>query len=186
MNHDDDEGEVVAHSTVPADLEMLAALGRWNDWLRALLCTAARRGVALRLREPVRAEQLLVELSRWPWFKGGQFLFDLMEWEDFMVDGSAPPLLPGAFGSRGWSKLTHWLGRLQAAVDIEFEPGSTPLRFADEVEEELTASVGELPPLQPGLHLYRDVALGLFASASTAASRAAEVGLASADEKSDD
>ena len=31
-----------------------------------------------------------------PYYKGGQFLFDLLEWEDFMLDGEPPPLLDEA------------------------------------------------------------------------------------------
>ncbi|TKA11055.1 hypothetical protein [Actinacidiphila oryziradicis] len=48
----------------------------------------------MRRDEPERARVLLDILGPWPLFKAAQFLFDLMEWEDFMVDGEPPPLLP--------------------------------------------------------------------------------------------
>jgi hypothetical protein len=76
------------------DRDALAFLTRANSHLRACLCTLARHGVGLRQREPERAQALLTALAPWPPYKGGQFLFDLMEWEDFMVDGDPPPLVP--------------------------------------------------------------------------------------------
>jgi hypothetical protein len=52
-----------------------------------VLCTLARRGGHVRETDPARARQILDELSRSPLYRGGQFLFDLLELEDFMVNG---------------------------------------------------------------------------------------------------
>ncbi|MGW0882946.1 hypothetical protein [Streptomyces sp. NPDC002671] len=75
----------------PTDLRAFAFLGQVNSRLRQCLCTLARHGVALRHRDPERARLLLDTVRPWPFYKGGQFLFDLMEWEDLMVDGDPPP-----------------------------------------------------------------------------------------------
>ncbi|MEU5536431.1 hypothetical protein [Streptomyces sp. NPDC020362] len=86
-----------AHATgplTPTDHRAFAFLGQVNSRLRQRLCTLARHGVALRLREPDRARLLLDTVRPWPLYKGGQFLFDLMEWEDLMIDGDPPPLEP--------------------------------------------------------------------------------------------
>jgi hypothetical protein len=78
----------------PTDHRALAFLGQGNHCLRQCLCTLARHGVALRRHAPERARLLLDTIRPWPFYKGGQFLFDLMEWEDLMVDGDPPPLMP--------------------------------------------------------------------------------------------
>ena len=65
---------------VPADLLLLATLRRHDQALRAVLCTLARHGVALRRDAPGRSAAWLDALSVHPVFKGGQFLFDLLEW----------------------------------------------------------------------------------------------------------
>lgn len=78
----------------PTDHRALAFLGQTNHCLRQCLCTLARHGVALRRHAPERARLLLDTIRPWPFYKGGQFLFDLMEWEDLMVDGDPPPLMP--------------------------------------------------------------------------------------------
>jgi hypothetical protein len=78
----------------PTDHRAFAFLGQVNGCLRQCLCTLARHGVALRGREPARARVLLDTIRPWPLYKGGQFLFDLMEWEDLMVDAAPPPPMP--------------------------------------------------------------------------------------------
>nr|WSY54156.1 hypothetical protein OG999_31220 [Streptomyces sp. NBC_00886] len=78
----------------PTDHRAFAFLDQVNSRVRQRLCTLARHGVALRLREPARARLLLDTVRPWPLYKGGQFLFDLMEWEDLMIDGDPPPLEP--------------------------------------------------------------------------------------------
>lgn len=78
----------------PTDHRAFAFLGQVNSSLRQCLCTLARHGVALRRDAPERARLLLDTVRPWPLYKGGQFLFDLMEWEDLMVDGDPPPVMP--------------------------------------------------------------------------------------------
>ncbi|MEU3412691.1 MULTISPECIES: hypothetical protein [unclassified Streptomyces] len=75
------------------DHRAFAFLGHVNNGLRQCLCTLARHGVALRRDAPERARILLDTVRPWPLYKGGQFLFDLMEWEDLMVDGDPPPVM---------------------------------------------------------------------------------------------
>ncbi|MEU3824120.1 hypothetical protein AB0F36_02205 [Streptomyces sp. NPDC029080] len=75
------------------DHRAFAFLDHVNSGLRQCLCTLARHGVALRRDAPERARLLLDTVRPWPLYKGGQFLFDLMEWEDLMVDGDPPPLM---------------------------------------------------------------------------------------------
>lgn len=58
------------------DLALLAQLTRGNEWLRAVLCTLARRGTALWQSVAVRAQAWIDALAVYPWFKGGQLLFD--------------------------------------------------------------------------------------------------------------
>ncbi|WP_251095709.1 hypothetical protein [Streptomyces sp. Caat 7-52] len=77
----------------PTDHRAFAFLGHVNSSLRQCLCTLARHGVALRRDAPERARLLLDTVRPWPLYKGGQFLFDLMEWEDLMVDGGPPPVM---------------------------------------------------------------------------------------------
>ncbi|WP_316752309.1 hypothetical protein [Streptomyces herbicida] len=86
-------GDDTTGPLTPTDHRAFAFLGQLNSSLRQCLCTLARHGVALRRREPERARVLLDTVRPWPLYKGGQFLFDLMEWEDLMVDGEPPPLL---------------------------------------------------------------------------------------------
>jgi hypothetical protein len=151
------------------DVELLRLLGHGNDWLRSALCTLARRGTELRRREPERAVELLTALRPWPWFKGGQFLFDLMEWEDFMVDGPPPAVLPSLLDAAAWQRLAGRLRELQAFVDSAMEGlADDVMNAAEQLHVTVTAATEDLPPLEPGLHVYQDVILGLVASAAPA------------------
>ncbi len=158
--------------TPDADAELLESAARGNIWLRSLLCTLARRGTKVRQDDPERAAALLTELAPWPWFKGGQFLFDLMEWEDFMVDGPPPPVLRGALDAAAWDALAAKLGEVRAMFDgAAAAARSVPASALDGVERAGAANDTDLPPLEPGLYLYRDVVLGVVASAATAVER---------------
>jgi len=98
-----------ADPLTPTDHKAFAFAGQVNSSLRACLCTLARHGVALRRRCPERAAAALALVRPWPLYKGGQFLFDLMEWEDLMVDGEPPPLMPAERIRGTFSYPVRWL-----------------------------------------------------------------------------
>lgn len=166
----------------PQDLVVLAALSQANDWTRAVLCNLARRGAAMRRGEPERARVLLDILGPWPLFKAAQFLFDLMEWEDFMVDGEPPPLLPldrtavldlplslvravarasldGLPG--GWEPVKHAATAFEASLDRL----ATTARSVLAPNNDTSAATPELPELESGFYLCRDVVLGALGAA---------------------
>ncbi|MCE6996138.1 hypothetical protein LZG04_15190 [Saccharothrix sp. S26] len=168
-----------------SDRAALRFVGRINTRLRAVLCTLARRGVAIRQDDPRRARQILDALAPWPFYKGGQFLFDLLEWEDFMIDGDPPPIVSRPTLGALLDLPTSWADAAFAAIDTH-APG--PLRpiVANPQVKWLTATAQStlhgvvrgltglitppgtpdaddtLPPLESGFHLYADVVLGLF------------------------
>lgn len=162
---------------LPQDRQLLGRVVAGNDWLRSVLCTLARQGTLLRREDPARAAELIAVLSPWPWFKAGQFLFDLLEWEDFMVDGPPPPALPTVLQPESWQRLDDLLASLRALVDVaQPAPGSAGAATGGATGAALPLSVSamvarfrsddDLPPLEPGLHLYRDVVLGVWGSAT--------------------
>jgi hypothetical protein len=149
----------------PVDLELLAGLGRANDWTKSLLCSLARRGTWLRRSDPDRAEALLAAIAAWPWYKGGQFLFDLLEWEDFMTDGPPPPDFAGEIDNAALKRLARLLRQVAVQIDA-----TLPEWAGDAVGSpgpEAVPLTAELPPLEPGFHLYRDVVLGVLLSNAT-------------------
>ena len=160
------------HLTIE-DLRALQMIRQDNEWLRAILCTLARRGVAFRQQHPERASEIAMILAPWPYYKAGQFLFDLMEWEDFMLDGPPPPVLTTALDARSLRRLASLLNTIRTYVDgrtsQETEEAATPLEaFDEQLRAEISSLVvddSQLPPLEAGFYLYRDVILGLYASA---------------------
>lgn len=141
------------------DLALFRHLRAGNAWLRALLATLARRGVAFRRDHPERARAWLDELAVFPYYKAGQFLFDLLEWEDFVLDEPAETL-PTALDLEAVRRLSDALGSVQAHLDgaVPLEPAQRPpflVTLADETE---------LPPLEGGFYLYQDVVLGVLHS----------------------
>lgn len=147
------------------DLVALAAVVRGNDWTRSVLCTLARRGVGLRQREPARAQALIDAVSTWPWFKAGQFLFDLMEWEDFMVDGEPPAVLPTVLDATALSRFANLLRQLQGLLDgVTGDSQMQHVHVDGGQAGGGPAGAEDLPELEQGMHLYRDVALGVFAT----------------------
>lgn len=139
----------------PADLKLVSALQQHNAALRVVLCTLARRGAALRRDEPARAQDWIDTLGPHPYYKGGQFLFDLLEWEDFMLDGEPPPLLDDAALAAVLNQYAQMLRALGAAITkapVDAVPPPTTV-----ASEGLT-----LPPLNGSLYLYPDVVLGLI------------------------
>lgn len=107
-------GSGAAGPLTPTDLRAFAFLGHVNGCLRQCLCTLARHGVALRRRDPERARALLDAVRPWPLYKGGQFLFDLMEWEDLMVDGDPPPLMTTERITAAWTLPVQWIAATAA------------------------------------------------------------------------
>jgi hypothetical protein len=141
------------------DRLLLASLARGGEWLRALLCTLARRGVALRTASPARARALLDALAPLPLYKGGQFLFDLLEWEDFMLDGPEPPILPTTLDGRALAQIAAQLAAIRAALDgAEGGAALRPSAAPDPAPPE------DLPKLEAGFYLYQDVVLGVMQS----------------------
>lgn len=153
-----------APPTPDPDELLLQAVAGGNQWLRALLCTLARRGVALRRAEPERARHLLDSLAPLPLYKGGQFLFDLMEWEDLMADGPPPPLLPAALDARSLDRLASFLRRIQVSLDSDVPASPAPAETAATPPDGAAKGPELLPELEPGFHLFQDVVLGLIAS----------------------
>jgi hypothetical protein len=151
----------------PEDREALAAFGRGSEWLRGAACTLARRGVAFRLADPDRAEAIVAELAPSPIFKAGQFLFDLLEWEDFMVDGAPPAIVPTTLDPLALRRLAGLLEHIRGYIDGGVVPGqygSAPVELVP-----FSAADEALPPLEAGFYLYHDVVLGLVASTRGAA-----------------
>jgi hypothetical protein len=144
---------------------VLAALGRGNQWLRAVLCTLARRGIAFRTAQPERARYILELLAPLPLYKGGQFLFDLMEWEDFMLDGQPPPIVPTTFDAHAMARLIELLNTLSSALDGARVAGATPNWDFSHINMTFVND-DELPPIEGGFYLYPDVVLGLVMSAA--------------------
>ena len=145
---------------IPADRQLLAALRLHDQGLRALLCTLARHGVALRLAAPARAQAWLDLLASHPYVKGGQFLFDLLEWEDFMLDGEAPPLVDTRAVRQALARVAQALRALSASLDGA--AGAMELAVGDGGD---FAPV-DLPALEPGFYLFNDVLLGSVALAA--------------------
>ncbi len=121
----------------PQDEQVLGVLATRSGEMRALLYTLARVGVAWRRREPERARAWLARLETHPFYKGGQVLFDLLEWEDFMLDGKPPE--PDA------QRVLALILRIAELLGL---PPPTSI------------TIGDLPVLEVGFYLYRDVLLG--------------------------
>ena len=144
----------------PEDVDMLLAVARANDWMRAALHTLARRGTALRQQDSERAFELLQLLSPHPFYKAGQFLFDLLEWEDFIVDGPPPESIDTVLNTDSIEAVSGILrglkGYLDGALsrDMSIVTSFDPMAFVH-VE-------ADLPPLEPGFYLYQDIVLGLL------------------------
>lgn len=139
----------------PVDLKLLAAIRTQDAGLRALLCTLARHGVALRTGAPERAARWLDELSVHPFYKGGQFLFDLLEWEDFMLDGPAPELLDANAARVALDRMSAALRALAGAE----QPASEGVA----IDPMASLRPAALPALEAGFYLYQDVVLGALA-----------------------
>lgn len=156
------DNEDQAAKLTAEDLALLGTAQRGNEWLRAILCTLARRGLAFRRHAPERSAALLAALSRYPIYKAGQFLFDLLEWEDFMLDGPPPPIVPTALDPRALQRLADLLEQVRAHLDGETV--ATPFMSPADVRFDTDAAEA-LPALEPSLYLYQEVVLGVLCSA---------------------
>lgn len=162
MNTPDDSPEKILQQE---DMIVLESLRRGGEWLRAVLCTLARRGVAFRQEHPERAKLILDALSTSPLYKSGQFLFDLLEMEDFMVDGVPPETITTTLDAATLTRLALLLNSIKGHLDGATEPLSL-----DDLKLQLAAgsTVPEhLPPLEAGFYLYQDVVLGFVRSVAT-------------------
>ena len=149
-------------SLLPEDVGILMAIQRGNEWLRALLYTFARRGTALRKRYSERSFQLLQILSPHPFYKGGQFLFDLLEWEDFIVDGHLPNVTSATFDTETLAMLGGYLSQLHNYLNQNL-PSNMAIPAPIDIHAFVTPEA-DLPPIEPGFYLYQDVVLGLLSS----------------------
>ncbi|EEW25937.1 hypothetical protein [Rhodobacter ferrooxidans] len=123
----------------PADIALLTRLGALSEDLRGIACTLARLGVRWRRAEPARCAGWIDAVEPHPFYKLGQVMFDLLEWEDFMLDEAAPPASA--------QRLLDVAGRLLAQAGVQITQVTLP---------------ADLPPLEAGFYLYRDVVLGLI------------------------
>lgn len=139
----------------PPDRALVEAIRAHDAGLRALLCTLARHGLAMRRAQPARAQAWLDALAPHPYYKGGQFLFDLLEWEDFMLDGEAPPLLDAAAVVRALDRVAHALRAV--AAEIDGQPSGPAVRTVAAVPDDT------LPSLAGDLYLFPCVVLGALA-----------------------
>jgi len=151
------------------DEKLLARIEGATFGGRALLCTLARMGLALRRDDPVRAHLLLHATQAHPFYKGGRLLFDVLELEDLMLDGPSPaPVGRAALRSLTGSLadlarvLTHLASELKEAGDGE-AVGEDPEASAPRDEEE---PMSDLPELDSSEYLYDLVVLGILAEAS--------------------
>lgn len=139
----------------PPDRALMEAIRAHDAGLRTLLCTLARHGLAMRRAQPTRAQVWLDALAPHPYYKGGQFLFDLLEWEDFMLDGEAPPVLDAAAVVRALDRIAQALRAAGAEIDGQAS-GPTIQTVAPAPED-------TLPLLAGDLYLFPCVVLGALA-----------------------
>lgn len=121
------------------DLDLLALFDAQSTSLRLGLATLARIGVRWRREQPDRCVGWIAMLETHPFYKAGQTLFDLFEFEDFMLDETH---------STSAEALGELLGRIARILGLP----AIQFRLPD-----------DLPDLEMGFYLYRDTVLGLIA-----------------------
>ena len=122
-----------------SDLALIALVAGQDHVLRSGLSTLARLGVRLRRADPDRAEALVLQFETHPFYKAGQSLFDLFEFEDFILDGDPAPVDADML-VKTVQPLAAWLG---------LPAGAAP-------------DLSDLPALEAGFYLFRDVAIGVI------------------------
>jgi hypothetical protein len=145
----------------PDDLALLNAIRNGNQWLRGVTCTLARRGVAFRDEHPERAQMLLDALAAWPAYKAGQLLFDLLELEDFMLDGPPPAIVPTTLDAQALHRMARVVRTIRGHLDGSISRDTTDLNPESWPSPRNT----DLPPIEAGFYLYADVVLGILVSA---------------------
>lgn len=143
----------------PEDKAVLDAIGQGSDWFRAVLCTLARRGVAFRQQHAERALKILDALSTSPFYKSGQFLFDLMELEDFMLDETPPEIVATALDVNALNRLAVLLNSIKGYLDGAVVPQTSESSGLEVLSNVVVSE--NLPPLEASFCLYQDVILGL-------------------------
>lgn len=146
-------------SFTPEDVGLLQDLREGNAWLRAVIATVARRGVAFRRADGARAQAWLDALATYPYYKAGQFVFDLLEWEDFILDEPAPTLV-STLDPQALRRLASLLNAVKAHLDGAVVPQTVS------GQENIVVTLGreELPPIEAGFYLYQDVVLGVVSA----------------------
>ena len=120
------------------DAALLTRLVPLNDGLRAVACTIAQLGVQFRRDFADRAARWIEILEPHPFYKLGQVMFDLLEWEDFMLDGDPALAAP--------DQVLAVANAILAKADLSIKAVHLPT---------------DLPKLETGFYLYRDFILGL-------------------------
>ena len=130
------------------DHHIVGLLSARNEDMRSLFATLARLGVQWRRSESARCQDWITALEPHPFYKAGQVLFDLFEWEDFILDGENAADVNLNF----LPSLNSFLSKIEGLPDIP--------------DIDFTM---HLPELEPGFYLYRDVILGALWLIVTAA-----------------
>jgi hypothetical protein len=176
----------------PDDRAQLDAILAANAWVRGVACTLARRGVAFREADGPRSRALLDALSTWPAYRAGQLVFDLLELEDFMIDGEPPDVVAMTLPPVALHRLAELLRTVQRLLDGA-QPDIGALALAPAALQRVAGvlravkrhidgavrghdgqvapsrspagdAAATLPPLEAGFYLYDDVVLGIWAS----------------------
>lgn len=154
------------------DDAFLEAAQAGTAWLRSVLCTLARRGVAFRRGHPDRARRVVEHLSTSPLYRGGQFAFDLLELEDLMLDGPPPDAVSTTLDRRALLRLAAAVRRFQRGLDGTVPPAADEAALAEAARllgddgSDVSSEEEDLPELEASFHLYTDVVLGVVRSAA--------------------
>ena len=122
--------------------------------------TLARRGTALRQQSPDRAFELLQLLSPHPFYKGGQFLFDLLEWKILLSTGRRRIQSNTILDTDSVRAISGVLRGLKGYLDGALPRDMNVITSLDPMSFVTTGE--DLPPLEPGFYLYQDIVLGLL------------------------
>ena len=85
-----------------------------------------------------------------------------------MIDGPPPPVVSTALDAESLTRLAARLKEYQALLDGAVSTSADTIRTLGSELNEAAREESTLPPLEPGLHLYRDVVLGVVSSVGAA------------------